>query len=46
VRILARPEVDRPVNKVKVQVFQLKLGKGVVKGSLDMGRVVLCVPQL
>lgn len=44
--VLARAKVDRPMNKVKIQVFQLKLGKSIVKSSLDMSRVVLCVPQL
>jgi hypothetical protein len=44
--VLARAEVDRPMNEVKIQVFQLKLGKSIIKGSLDMSRIVLCVPQL
>ena len=46
VRVLARAEVDGPVNEVEIEVFELELGERVVKRGLDMGGVVLRVPEL
>lgn len=45
-RVLARPEVDGPVNEVEVEILELELGEGVIEGGLDVGRVVLRVPEL
>jgi len=46
VRVLSWSEVDGPVDKVEVEILELKLGKGIIEGSLDGGRVVLRVPEL
>jgi hypothetical protein len=46
VGIFAGTEVDWPVNEVQVEVLELELGEGVVEGRLDVGRVVLSVPEL
>ena len=45
-RVLSWSEVDGPVDKVEVEILELKLGKGIIEGSLDGGRVVLRVPEL
>lgn len=45
-RVLPWAEVDGPVNEVEVKVVELKLGKGVIEGGLDVLRVVLSVPKL
>lgn len=44
--VLAGAEVDGPVNKVQIQIVQLKLGKSVVKRGLDVSGVVLRIPEL
>jgi hypothetical protein len=46
VGIFAGTKVDWPVNEVQVEVLKLELGEGVVEGRLDVGRVVLSVPEL
>jgi hypothetical protein len=46
VGIFAGTEVHWPVNEVQVEVLELELGEGVVEGRLDVGGVVLSVPQL
>jgi len=46
VRILAWPKVDRPVDKIEIKPFELKLSECVIKRSFDGGRIVLGVPKL
>lgn len=46
VRVLARAEVDWPVDEIEVKVVKLELGKGVIKSSFNVLRVVLGVPEL
>ena len=46
VRILAWAEVDGPMDEVKVEVVELKLGESVIEGGLDVGGIVLGIPQL
>lgn len=44
--VVASLEGDGPVDEVKVEVFELELGKTLVKGFLDNSGVVLGVPEL
>jgi hypothetical protein len=46
VRIFPGPEVYRPVDKIQVEVLELELGESVIKGGLDVGRVMLSIPEL
>jgi hypothetical protein len=46
VRVLSRSEVDGPVDEIQIEVLKLKLGKSIIEGFLDLGRIVLGVPQL
>jgi hypothetical protein len=34
------------MDEVKIEVVELKLGKSVIKGGLDVGGIVLSIPQL
>lgn len=45
VRVLSRPEVDRPVNEVQVEILQLKFSESVIESCLYSGRIMLRVPQ-
>lgn len=45
-RVLSRAEVDWPVDEIEIKVVELELGKGVIKSSLNMLRVMLSVPEL
>ena len=45
-RVLSWSEVDRPVDKVEVEVVKLELSECVIKSGLDMLGVMLCVPEL
>lgn len=44
--VVAGLEGDGPVDEVKVEVFELKLGETLIKGLLDNSGVVLGVPEL
>lgn len=44
--VVAGLEGDGPVDEVKVEVFELELGKALIKGLLDNSGVVLGVPEL
>jgi hypothetical protein len=44
--VLSRPEVDRPVNEIQVEVLEVKLGESVIEGGLYSSRIVLGVPKL
>lgn len=44
--VVASLEGDGPVDEVKVEVFELELGKTLIKGLLDNSGVVLGVPEL
>jgi hypothetical protein len=45
-RVFSRAKVDWPVDEVEVKVLESQLGKGVIKRSLDGGRVMLSIPEL
>lgn len=44
VRVFAGPEVDGPVDEIQVEVLELELGESVIKRSLNVCGVMLCVP--